>query len=111
LGRSHRRRQAGIFAAPHTQLRKGLWQPSLTTLRLTPTPAEFLLSPQKRPSRDRYKAEIGRIAGNKRPAGCVGIGGGERRFQPTVSNKDDHLMNTRSRIALGVSAALVSLSF
>jgi len=32
------------------------------------------------------------------------------RFQPTVSNKDDHLMNTRSRVALGVSTALVSLS-
>jgi pentapeptide MXKDX repeat protein len=76
----------------------------------TPIPAEILLSPQKCLSRVRYKAEIGRTAGNKRPAGCVGHDSGERRFQPTVSNKDDHLMNTRSRIALGVSAALVSLS-
>jgi pentapeptide MXKDX repeat protein len=71
---------------------------------------EILLSPQKCLSRVRYKAEIGRTAGNKRPARRVGDDSGERRFQPTVSNKDDHPMNTRSRIALGVSAALVSLS-
>jgi pentapeptide MXKDX repeat protein len=31
-------------------------------------------------------------------------------FHPTVSNKDDHPMKVSSRIAFGVSAALVSLS-
>jgi hypothetical protein len=37
-----------------------------------PGHAEIDLSPQKRPSRVRYKAEIGPIAGNKQPCGCVG---------------------------------------
>jgi hypothetical protein len=37
-----------------------------------PGHAEIDLSPQKRPSRVRYKAEIGPIAGNKQPRGCVG---------------------------------------
>jgi len=45
-----------------------------------PNPAEILLSPQKCLSRVRYKAEIGRTAGNKRPAGYVGDDSGERRF-------------------------------
>jgi len=52
------------------------------------TPAEFLLTPQKRPSRDRYKAEIGQIAGNKRPAGYVGIGAAYVAFTNCL-NKDD----------------------
>src|SRR5215813_8058632 len=71
------------FAAPHTQFREGLWQRSPTTIRSTPIPAGILLSPQKCLSRVRYKAEIGRTAGNKRPARRVGHDSGERRFQPT----------------------------
>jgi pentapeptide MXKDX repeat protein len=75
-----------------------------------PNPAEILLSPQKCLSRVRYKAEIGRTAGNKRPACRVGWEAANVAFHPTVSNKDDHPMKVSSRIALGVSAALVSLS-
>jgi pentapeptide MXKDX repeat protein len=37
------------------------------------------------------------------------VDSGERRFNQLSQNKDHHPMNTRSRIALGVSAALVSL--
>jgi pentapeptide MXKDX repeat protein len=73
-----------------------------------PEPAEILLSPQKCLSRVRYKAEIGRTAGNKRPA-CR-VGWEAANVASTVSNKDDHPMTNNSRIALGVSAALVSLS-
>jgi pentapeptide MXKDX repeat protein len=73
-----------------------------------PDPAEILLSPQKCLSRVRYKAEIGRTAGNKRPA-CR-VGWEAANVASTVSNKDDHPMTNNSRIALGVSAALVSLS-
>src|SRR5262245_55875804 len=75
----------------------------------TPAPPKSTLSRQKCPSRVRYKAEIGPTAGNKRPRGCVGRGSGKRRFNsPQI--KDDQPMTTTSRFALGVSAALVSLS-
>jgi pentapeptide MXKDX repeat protein len=97
------------FAAPHTGFRKGLWQPSLTAIRPTPMLPGFLLSRQKRRSRVRYKAKIGRIAGNKRPTGCVG-----RRAAEVASTnclkQGRAPMNTCSRITLGVSAALVSFS-
>jgi pentapeptide MXKDX repeat protein len=74
----------------------------------TPALPKSTLSPQKCPSRVRYKAEIGPIAGNKRPCGCVGRGSGKRRFKPP--DKDVQPMKTTSRFSLGVSAALVSLS-
>jgi pentapeptide MXKDX repeat protein len=98
------------FCCAAHSVSEGRRQRSLTTIGPTPIPAEILLSPQKCLSRVRYKAEIGRTAGNKRPANRVGVEGGETSLQPTVSDKDDHPMTYSSRIALGVSAALVSLS-
>ena len=49
-----------------------------------PGPAEIHLSPQKCPSRVRYKAEIGPTAGNKQPRGCVGRGSGKRRYNSLI---------------------------
>jgi pentapeptide MXKDX repeat protein len=80
-----------------------------TAICQTPALPKSTLSPQKCPSRVRYKAEIGPTAGNKRPRGRVGRGSGKRRFK-NPSEKDDQPMTTSSRFALGVSAALVSLS-
>src|SRR3981189_2799284 len=47
----------------------------------TPALPKSTLSPQKCPSRVRYKAEIGPTAGNKRPRGCVGRGSRQPRLK------------------------------
>src|SRR5436305_14715103 len=82
---------ASGYAAPHTTARVASSAGEPTAMCPTPGPAEIHLSPQKCPSRVRYKAEIGPTAGNKQPRGRVGRGSGKRRFQ-NPSDKDDQPM-------------------
>jgi pentapeptide MXKDX repeat protein len=61
------------------------------------------------PRRAAFKSLLpGSGAGNNRRGRSVGRVSGKRRCQKTLS-KDDQPMTFRSRIALGVSAAVVSL--